>query len=273
MARGMTDQKYYKEIADMLRSDLGAGYENATFKPKDMAKAVDDVYVNSYGKGLGEGYNTGYNGGYKAGQKEEYDRFWDNYKVTSGLCSFAGYGWNNETFKPKYDINPTSAYMMFRNSMIEGDLVEILEKQGIVLDFSASYSLQYTFQNTKFTRVGEIMAVANFVDTFQNSALLERIDLITVTSKLTYSTNTFAGCTALKNISFSGTIGNTINFEDCPLTAESLVSVVEHLSSTATGKTATFKQTAIDNADWTATNYASWDELCATKSNWTFDCA
>lgn len=205
-----------------------------------------------------------YEAGIEDGKQAEYDRFWGNYKL-DGMCAFAGSGWNNETFKPKNDIVPSTAYMMFRYSNIQGDLVHILENLGVVLDFSKCYSLQYTFQNTKFTRIGEIVAKTNFIEGFSNNPQLETIDKIVTTSSITYGNASFSGCTGLKNITFEGEIGNTINFQWCPLTKESITSIINALSATKTGQTATFKQTAKE----AAFTDDEWATLIATKSNWT----
>lgn len=195
---------------------------------------------------------------YEAGQKSEYDRFWDNgqnYGNPSGYQNlFSGAMWNNATFKPKYDIilPPFStAYMMFRNCEVKGDLVEILKNCNVKLDFSKCDNMQYTFNNTQFTRIGiiDLSSCRYLQSTFQANTTLETIDEIILKSNGSQDlSNSFGQCTALKNIKFSGVIGSNINFQWSPLNKASIESVVSALLKTATGKNAIFKKSAVDAA-------------------------
>jgi len=78
----------------------------------------------------------------------------------------------------------------------------------------------------------------------------------------------FAGCKSLCNITFTGTIGKSLNMKDSPLTKESITSVVNALSNTVTGQTLTLKLTAVNNA-FGSTTSAEWTALAGTKTNWT----
>ena len=216
-------------------------------------------------------YNSGVTEGYREGAKYQHKSFWDNYqdygKRNDYTNAFSGTGWTNETFKPNHDMKPFGTYMMFKNSKIEGDLVDILNKLNVTLDFSICDSFQYTFQNTKFTRVGYIKATrVRLVDTFQNSALLETIDgLELATFSEDHTSNTFSGCTALKNLTIYGTLGNSFNVKDCPLTRVSIDSIFDHLSTTATGKTLTLNENAVKSAY----TDEEWATRIAPFSNWT----
>ena len=86
-----------------------------------------------------------------------YDTFWDNFQQngerTSYMRSFCGAGWNDITFKPKYDIKPTGPIQeMFGNSTIT-DLKGICEQQGIELDFSQTTGFYYAFANIAVTKM------------------------------------------------------------------------------------------------------------------------
>jgi hypothetical protein len=72
---------------------------------------------------------------YEAGQKAEYDRFWDAYQEYGTKnrynYAFAGWGWTDDVFKPKYNIAPNiTALAMFQNSRIV-DLKGVCERCGI----------------------------------------------------------------------------------------------------------------------------------------------
>jgi hypothetical protein len=59
----------------------------------------------------------------------------------------------------------------------------------------------------------------------------------------------FASCGALKTITeVEGTIGTSIVLGSCPLDKGTILRVYDALSTTTTGKTVTFKKTAVDAA-------------------------
>ena len=195
-------------------------------------------------------YNSGVTEGYREGAKYQHKSFWDNYqdygKRSDYTNAFSGKGWTNETFKPIYKIY--CGYMAFKNSMIEGDLVEILNSLDVELDSANSWSYQYTFEKTRLTRLGYLKMVnAPLVDTFRDSALLETIDGLEIKESIAINSS-FVGCTALKNLTMYGTVGQNFNLGDCPLSKASITSVYEHLSTTATAKTLTLKKSAVNAA-------------------------
>ena len=249
-----------------------------------VAENVPKVYESGYGAGYnignGEGYQqgeqVGYSIGYGEGKRAEYDAFWDSFqnkgKRSGYLLGFSGDGWNANTFKPKYNIPVTYGYMTFRNSQIAVDLVDLCENLGISITFDGCTDFTQTFFNTKFTRIGEVntTSASTLSSTFA-SCPAETIDklILKENGSQTFS-GTFGSCSKLKNIGIEGVFGNSVSFNASPLTAKSLVNVVEHLSDTASGKTLTVLKTAVNNADWSTTEYASWDALIATKPNWSF---
>lgn len=79
----------------------------------------------------------------------------------------------------------------------------------------------------------------------------------------------FTKATQLKNIVIEGVIGNSINVSPCPLSKDSIISIINALSSTASGQIATF-QTSAKEAAFTE---SEWETLTNTKSNWEFTLA
>lgn len=176
------------------------------------------------------------------GTQVAYDTFWDSYQTngTRGICDnmFSGKGWNNLTFKPKYDIRPSQGYMLLRSNDIVGDLVEILSKQGITLDTSRCSSMAYAFSVMNgITRVGTISLENignnsyNVMDLFASNPKLETIDLIIPPPKNVIPFTFFTGCTDLKNIRIGGTIRGNVNMQQCPLTLESAKDIILHLAN------------------------------------------
>ena len=218
---------------------------------------------------------------YEAGKSEEYNRFWDSFQqkgnnlVFRGM--FAGSGWNADTFNPKHPMKPTSSnatYMfMFFNTASSENLD--FRNYKHLFDFSEITNAMSLFQDARMDYIDiDLSNATTIASCFSEGYYPGKKTHITikVSNKCTNYSSAFATCSALTDLFFAegSEIAGNIDLKSCPLTADSLVSVVEHLSDSVTGKTATFKQTAIDKADWSTTNYASWDELKATKPNWGF---
>ena len=268
---------------------------------------VDSVHEAGYIRGESAGYRTGhsvgyvegetagYNRGVTDGKKSEYDAFWDAYQENGNRSdyrhAFAGLCWTNDIFKPKYDIKPAGSgntgYMMFRDSNLEGDMVELLNRAGVKLDVSGiSGGPQYIFSLCRrITRWGELDC-SNFTmldSGFNGSPLLNQIDKLIVNSETKFG-GTFTGCTALENITFGGVIGQNIDFSPCTqLSKASITNIINHLSDTESSKTLTLSATAIATAfgaysadydgdgkhdAWIGNDIEEWIELIGSKPNW-----
>ena len=250
-------------IAETIRSKTGSA-ELLSF-PDGMASEVDSVY--------------------EAGKKVEHDTFWDAYQQNGNRTvytqAFFGPGWTDETFRPKYSIGVGSLNLnnLFAYSLIT-DLVDILDRQGVTLDCSSCLYVNMTFKDmANVTKIPAVNAPKStmFNGTFAGNQKLHTIGTITLgnSGNATF-TDTFYMCYALENVTFSGVIGKDINFQwSSRLTADSIASIVNALSDTASGRTATFSAAAVNNAFETGEGAADgaasaeWESLLATKSNWT----
>lgn len=180
-----------------------------------------------------------YTEAFEAGRKAEYDAFWDAFqdygKRVNYENAFSGQGtWNDATFKPKYDIILAAGYSgfyMFWSSAIS-NIAETLEKCGVKLDTSRTNVLSQAFQYAKTARIPEIDGSNLRADglgyTFL-SPYIVTIDKLIVPETLKF-TSSFDSCNNLRNITFEGTIGNSISFADSPLlTEKSVQSILDHL--------------------------------------------
>ena len=189
------------------------------------------------------------------------------------ILNFAGYGFNSKTFFPKYNIIPNgSATNMFfawnQNGFQKINLKSRLEECGVILDTSKATNLNAAFGYTDFTEVPTVDftgTTASASGTFYNSPYLKKIEKIITKESVTYG-RWFENDTALEEVSFEGIIGNVIDFSYCPLTKTSIENIIEHLSTTSSGKTLTLKQSAV-NAVFTTEEF---EALKATRTNWTF---
>ncbi len=206
---------------------------------------------------------------FDAGKRAEYDRFWDIFqdygKRKAYANSFGGAGWTDALFKPKYDIETTDAYMMFRNTAITD-----LTNAGIRITFKPS-NMQYTFQYaSQLTHIGVLdlstMTVKGLDSTFYSCAVLHTIDKIILNESGTNTFGgTFTGCHRLQNIVFEGVIGNNIAFPVSPLSTESMNSIFSCLkdySAEGGTHTVTFK------AD-RETMLTDSQKAAATEKGWT----
>jgi hypothetical protein len=229
-------------------------------------------------------YEAGKTEGIAEGKQAEYDAFWDalqeNGKRTAYNRGFSGASWNDKTFFPKYDIKPMWAIV---GTFIEcgvTDLEARLKECGVVLDTSNNYNYGQVFSSGKFTIIPEIV-FSGFAgvtyETFANTSALHTIRKITLLEGFNQAmVDTFTKCTALENVVFEGVIPKSINMQwSEKLTKASITSVINALSTTATGQTATFSKTAVNNAFATTagagngSTSAEWLALVATRSNWT----
>ena len=195
------------------------------------------------------------NYGYDEGKRDEWNDFWDVFQRNGTRTNYerAFYGgeyskpiWNNKNFKPKYDIKPVgTAYMMFYFADIEGDLVELCERQGITIDTSEVTNFQYAFTLPKVTRLGKIdmtkcgSQVSQFV---WSCYKLHTIDEIIVNEATGFTkSNSFTNTGSLVNVKFTGTLAkNGLDLsQNTKLTHESLMSVINVLKDYSTDTSGT----------------------------------
>lgn len=221
-------------------------------------------------------------GVFEAGRKSEYDEFWDNYQdkgaVKSYYFAFAGSYWTEDRIKPKYDIKPTSTYMMFMYNGNPVDFLGICERQGIVFDGSQCESYQYTFSHCAVTRIGRLdfTKCKQVSQTFKDNTSLYHISAFVSHKDLQFFTHSFEGCSSLTHMLVEGVIGqNGLDLHWSPLDKPSLTSIITALSTETTGLTVTLSLTAVNNAFETSPGLADgstspeWLALANTKTNWT----
>ena len=236
--------------------------------------------LSSGGGGSAEDYQNGYNAGYmagesvglEAGKQAEYDRYWDMLQQNGTRIDYQQafrLVYTDETFKPKYDIIPDNAQHMFAGSKIT-NLKKLLEDADVVLDFSKARYLTSLFDSSAVTHVPTIDCSNVFASAmsniFINAKAVVYIEKMIVKAETKF-TNAFTNANSLVEIRFEGTIGEDISFQWSPLSKESFESVVSHLSGAASGKTATFKKTAVRAAFGTE---EAWLAYIASKPNWNF---
>ena len=267
-------------VANNTEKVFNAGYNKALKEnppgtsEEELQQKYNEGYTIGWQDGASSGSNLWYENGYGDGKREgveegkqaEYDAFWDNYQRNGNRTiytyAFAGGGWNNETFKPKYPMMPTDAMQMFDTcSLTDFDFVE----RGIDIDFSKATTMTYIFKNCRgIKRMGTIdCSSCKDLNRLFYGCAMETVDNLIVHENLTYS-NTFDYASII-NITISGTIGkNGFKLTCSTLSKASIESIINALSTTTEGLTITLSAEAVENA-FTDTE---WTALENTKTNW-----
>lgn len=214
-----------------------------------------------------------------------YDTFWDVYqdpKYVDCDSRFAGRGWNDSSFKPKYDIPnqpawQTSFSRTFANCGIT-DLPKILKECGVKLDFSkASRADNMFYWANKMTAVPEIDVsnIENCYGMFSTATSLVTIEKFKVSAKSNLNV-AFYDCQSLENIVVEGELAyfRTDFSQSTKLSKASIISIIEALSDKVSGDyTLTLSLEAVDEAfrapsGKEGSDTSEWIDLSNSKGNW-----
>ena len=249
------------------------------YTDEEMQEKYDEGYDAGYDSGMEVGNSLGQQMGFQAGLEEgkqaEYDAFWDafqNYGTrTNYNYGFAGLGWTDENFKPKYDIIPTGLVSyMFAKSTIT-DFQEAINKAGITFSTKKLTSLNYLFYQSGITKAPIIDAsgcTSTIQFVFNESANLVEVPKIILPSTPRQVTNLFSNCSNLVEVRFEGVIGlgsNTIMFKNNPkISVESLLNTFECLQTNTSTSSYTLSIGSTNLAKLTDA-----EKAIATQKGWT----
>lgn len=233
-----------------------------------------------------------YDAGIEQGKKAEYNKFWDaiqNYgNRTYYDSAFYNAQWTKETFKPRYSIKPTSlasCFMALNNvppTLEQIDFVELAKEQGIEFDISNCTNFHMAFATGGISRLGTIdmakVTTVNmtFYGAYNQNQGLKRIERLICYPTNVFS-NTFGYCRFLEYIGFEGEIAtNGLDLQwSTKLSKASIESVINCLSTTASGLSVTLSKAAVNKAFETSegandgATSTEWTTLIGTRSNWT----
>lgn len=219
-----------KPIADRLREYLGTVEK---IKPSEFASKIDEAVARAN--------NDGYHNGLGDGKREEYEDFWNTFQNNGARTkySYAFYEWQDETLAPLHNIlcygGSNFMYRAFYNSNIKTIAKPIIVSGG--------------------SSQGQI---------FANAINLESVFLIDITEYTSTFTDWFLGCSKLKSLLWNGSINQNLDMSDCQqLNGDSIYDTITHLYKSASGKTLTLSQTAVNNAVFP--NGMTWDEVKALR--------
>ena len=237
---------FLKGIADAIRSKTG---KSDAIPASDFASEINNVY--------------------DAGKQAEYDRFWDElqkdpynrigYRYDYRYAFMGQSGWNDKIYNPKYDFG----------------IPKTVTENGVTKDVRRVTYAQEMFLQTQIT---DTLKPMDFTEVYKTTSgvfshsQLKTIRTLTVIETTTFN-RWFDNMEKLENITFEGVIGENIDFQwSTKLSKDSITNIIEHLSTTASGKTLTLSKTAVNTAfNMTDENpSAEWSALISTKQNWAF---
>lgn len=207
-----------------------------------------------------------------------YDTFWDTYQQngnrTDYAVAFRSLAWSDDNFKPKYDIKMTGVSSgVFQYSGITR-LKGKLDELGLILDTSECITLLQMFQGTNIKDVPIIDGsnATSLSYTFGSSPMVETIEKLILTDKLTTVSNAFLKAERLAHVIFEGILAITgLDLHwSVLLDAESYNSLMNILSPNTTGMSITLPSYETVKTTYDAVyGDGAWDAIVATKSNWT----
>lgn len=259
-------------IADAIRAKTG---ESEPLSLDGMAQGVDKVFA--------------------AGEQSEYDRFWDAFQSNGARDHYEGCFryefWNADNFRPKYDMVPSTCAAMFDRfggacdtaTDVAYDLAEMLDECGVVLDTSKATNFNNMCYYSSLKRVPLIDmrgCSGTIIGIFALARKLETIDkLILKEDGSQVFQNIFQTANELKHMIVEGTIGTNGFYlgQSYHLSKDSITSVINALSSTASGLSVTLSRPAVRTAFETSAGAddgltsTEWTALANTKFNWTIN--
>lgn len=224
-----------------------------------MYRILNNVLIAS-AENVPKVYDSGHKVGFEKGKQAEWNAFWDAYQEngnrTDYRYGFAGVGWTESTYNPKYPI-VTASYTA--TSMYQ-------------------YALVTKVKNVDFSNV-----LNYFTSIFNSCTKLKTIENIKLPTNCQGAfTGSFNNCTALEEFSFTGTIQNNgIDLHwSTKLNKASIERIINALSTTTSGLTITLSKVAVNNAFGInvddASTYPEGSEyynLRNSKPNWTISYA
>lgn len=201
---------------------------------------------------------------YEAGKQAQYDEFWDSLQRGGTEYMYYGYAFANRDIWTQENIEKVK----YKN--LRANYLSVM----FVGNTSITDLSMFTFESRKDQYGSTVQE--GFTSTFNGCTNL--VKCMPINCNMVYNfTNAFGGCTSLEELILSGTLkrsGLDLKWSK-KLSKESIESVINVLSTTASGQNVILSQTAVDRAFETlegandGSTSAEWEALANTKMNWT----
>jgi hypothetical protein len=183
-------------------------------------------------------YDKGKSNGASDNLKKVWDEIQNNGSRTNYQYAFNYQRWDEETFRPNYDIKfGADTRNVFTSCKFNGSLKKALDNAGVKLDTSACINLYTAFYSmsyvTELPQIDLRKATGNITNVLHACPKLERIYGGIICSESTnFVSTTFgsSGMGALEDCIFSGVIGKNLNLSNLTgLNKESIMSAINCL--------------------------------------------
>lgn len=214
---------------------------------------------------------------FEAGKNVGQSDFWDIIQQNGARnhYAYAFARWDVEYVRPKYKViitNVNGAASMFDSCTMKKVETKYFDFSQKATGKSNNAGYYYTFANcANLEEIEDVGLIPqhNCYNTFSSCKKLHTIAKLGVDANTKYE-NTFQYCYEIQSITIDGIIGqNRFDIHwSTKLSADSLKSIINALSTTTTGLTITLPTTAQSNYE-EVYGSGSWATLVATRSNWT----
>lgn len=182
--------------------------------------------------------------GHIQGEEHERSNFWDTFQNFGKRTNYQymfNTGWNQDTFKPKYDmvLDSLGCNNMFGGggSLSTNRGIDLRKSAiGITIDFSNCTSFNGAFAYAYGSSVVAIGTIdtrnaTSLLNMFTATSALHTVEKLILKDDGSQTGMNMSNATALKDITIEGVIGCNISFKNSPLYYESLVSIITHLKN------------------------------------------
>ncbi len=246
------------DIADAIRTQIGT---INVMTPSDMASEIPKVYE------AGKAY--AYNNPQTPTDGRTKLKLWYGY-LNAELNDRWDQWWDDQTGEIHYPVEDETTWLDSLEYPQGTSRVTNFEQALTTLAWDeAIYSYDITgIPTKKFTGVLNLEAATNIHLLYGVGAKVRDAGTIILPKSLDIEITrySFGLMYNLKTIRFVGTIQYDFGIWDSPLDGDTIRHIVSILSDSTTGKTLTLSESTVEGA----MPWEFWDELVATKPNWTF---
>lgn len=211
--------------------------------------------------------------GADVGGKSWYDELWDDIQDYGNRTNYtSGFrDWMSTTITPKYLIRTVGLYEMFSNCNKLETLPELkcANENGVFNSCYTAFQMCLKLKTIDIDVMNGNTSSSAWSSAFRYCQELVHIKKLGVLESQVFN-KTFEYCHKLESMIVEGTIGQN-GFDihwSTKLSADSLKSIINALSTTTTGLTITLPKTAEANYE-AVYGAGSWETLTASRNNWT----
>lgn len=260
----MTEEQLAQELID-IAENVPKVYESGKEAIRTDLEPINGT-VESVLYGTGE-------------KKSQRELFWGGIQKNGTRVdynnAFKSTIWDENSFKPLYDIKPTNASYMFMQATYNEKQLEMeqVEKDNnMVFDFSACTKMDFAFACESFRTLNVIDLTSSlqndyiFYGGYNSRGRIERIERLICSETTKFGNSSFRYCNGLEYVGFEGVLTNNLNIDDCvKLSHESIMKLLGILKDYAgTGTTYTLTLGSTNLAKLTDA-----EKAIATERGWT----